>query len=301
MHHKRDHGEYLTGGKVWRLRVEEDAYHPIAPNFVTLATAIASALYNRGYESAPFRGQKAAAPFKLTHHSSFCIHHSPFRRDPATTPLIPFPMMMMKIYTKTGDDGSTSLFGGIRVHKANTRVGAYGSVDEFNATLALARTAISNGNHASQNIPFSDLDAILNTLQNFAFQIGAALASPSRDPDDSAKPSKKSSITQSDIDSIENWIDQHEKSLPQLRTFILPGGSELAARLHHARTVCRRAEREVAALCQLENNAPADQLSLILLNRISDLLFVLARIANARLAIPDVPWHPPSPKTRSDD
>jgi len=211
-------------------------------------------------------------------------------------------MMMMKIYTKTGDDGSTALFGGKRVHKADPRVSAYGSVDEFNATLGLAHAALSSTrnsadnttNHTRQsNSTFTDLEAILNTLQNLAFQIGADLASPV-DPDDSTDSSLLSSITQSDITAIENWIDEHEKSLPQLRSFILPGGSELAARLHHARTVCRRAEREVAALCQLENNTHADQLSLILLNRISDLLFVIARVANARQSIPDIPGRPPS-------
>jgi len=204
-------------------------------------------------------------------------------------------MMMMKIYTRTGDDGSTALFGGKRVHKANPRVNAYGSVDEFNATLGLARAAISSVND-DQTISFTDLDAILNTLQNLAFRIGADLASPSRDPDDSTDSSSpQSSITRSDITSIEKWIDEHEKSLPELRSFILPGGTELAARLHHARTVCRRSEREVAYLCQLEENRiSADRDALILLNRISDLLFVLARVANARQSVPDVPWRPPS-------
>lgn len=183
----------------------------------------------------------------------------------------------MKLYTKRGDDGHTDLIGGARVSKSHLRVGAYGSVDELNATIGLA-------------LADCEIDAInagLITVQCRLFDLGADLATP-----DSTK-APPCRINADHIAELEAQIDAASDQLEPLRHFILPGGTVLSARLHIARTVCRRAEREVVALAEY---AAVDPLATIYLNRLADLLFALARMANAKAGVPDVPWKPDQDK-----
>jgi cob(I)alamin adenosyltransferase len=179
----------------------------------------------------------------------------------------------MKIYTKTGDAGETGLFGGQRVAKDSLRVHAYGSVDECNAALGLARAAA----------PDAGLDAILAELQSQLFVVGADLATPGEN-------ANIPRVGDAEAAQLEGWIDALEAELEPLRQFILPGGTPAAAQLHLARTVCRRAERWTVSLAQEE---PINPGVLVYLNRLSDLLFVLARAANARAGVGDVPWVSP--------
>ena len=183
----------------------------------------------------------------------------------------------MKIYTKTGDDGETGLFGGGRIPKDSLRVAAYGEVDELNAALGLARALD----------PPEFADPLLQSIQRDLFTVGAQLATP--DPDRLHKALSRSgaAIGESDVAALEEAIDGHESRLEPLKNFILPGGAPKAAALHLARTVCRRAERAVVALARAEQISPA---ILRYLNRLSDLLFVLARAANAHAGRPDVKW-----------
>ena len=176
-----------------------------------------------------------------------------------------------RIYTRAGDAGETGLIGGQRVPKDDTRVEAYGAVDELNAQLGLARTIVRD----------RDLEEVFDRLQNRLFDLGAELATP--------KPAQKppSAITAGEVKVLEGIIDLYQETLPPLREFILPVGNGLAAALHVARTVCRRAERRVLTLHHKE---PLNLEILRYLNRLSDLLFVLARVANARSMIPDVTW-----------
>jgi len=175
----------------------------------------------------------------------------------------------VKIYTRTGDAGSTSLFGGARVSKSDARIEAYGTVDELNSFLGLARASW----------PTSEIDAQLAAIQSDLFDIGAHLASPGT--------SRFAGVESARIEALEQSIDAMESELAPLRTFILPGGALPAAHLHVARTVCRRAERLVVAL---NDEAPATQSSLAYLNRLSDFLFVAARFANLRHRAKDVAW-----------
>jgi cob(I)alamin adenosyltransferase len=182
----------------------------------------------------------------------------------------------MKLYTKTGDDGTTGLFGGGRVPKASARVEAYGTVDETNAFLGVARTT---------GLPPA-IDAILAPIQEDLFTLGAELACvPGKEGKLSMTP-----IGEADIARLEHAIDEADGACPPLKSFVLPGGSPQAAALHVARTVCRRAERAVLAL----DDAPARGDVVIYLNRLSDLLFALARWANVLAGIADVPWNPRS-------
>lgn len=167
----------------------------------------------------------------------------------------------MKIYTKTGDKGETSLFGGKRLPKDDLRIEAYGTVDELNSVIGVAR---------SLNPP-KELDTILEEIQNDLFTLGADLATLK-----DAAPSVPR-IQSSDVSRLESHIDLIDPMLEPLRSFILPGGTQLVAALHFARTVCRRAERRVIQLSQREHIG--DQ-PMIFLNRLADLLFVLARYAN---------------------
>jgi cob(I)alamin adenosyltransferase len=180
----------------------------------------------------------------------------------------------LKIYTKTGDDGETGLFGGGRIPKDSLRVTAYGEVDELNAALGLARALDPPG--------FAD-----PLLQRDLFTIGAELATP--DPVKLQKALSRSgaAIGDSDVAALEDAIDSHEARLEPLKNFILPGGTPKAAALHLARTVCRRAERAVVGLARHEQVSPA---IVQYLNRLSDLLFVLARATNAHTGRPDVKW-----------
>lgn len=179
----------------------------------------------------------------------------------------------MKIYTKTGDDGSTGLLGSQRVSKHALRIDAYGTVDELNASIGLIRAT---------NID-TESDAFLAQVQNDLFSVGAALADPS--------PTGQfhRSIRDTHIIRIEQAIDVIEAALPPLTQFILPGGTPAAAQTHQARTVCRRAERLVVGLAQNADEAVAPEL-IVYLNRLSDALFVLARALNHRAGVTDIPW-----------
>lgn len=181
----------------------------------------------------------------------------------------------MKIYTKTGDGGETGLFGGQRVLKSELRVDTYGTVDELNALLGLVISECT----------WEELIDMLESIQSDLFQMGADLATPHQ----SKHEDKIQRLTNTPILRLESWIDELDGQLPELRSFILPGGSQTGATLHLARTVCRRAERKITALSQLEE---VNSIVLIYLNRLSDLLFVMARYANSLDGYPDVIWNP---------
>jgi cob(I)alamin adenosyltransferase len=184
----------------------------------------------------------------------------------------------MKIYTKRGDQGETSLYGNVATSKAAPRVAAYGEVDELNSAIGVARALGTNRGPS----PDGELDAILAGLQSTLFDVGAELATP---PGATSKANPP--LDPSEITLLESIIDRLTLELPPQKHFVLPGGSASAALLHHARTVCRRAERAAVALSKLE---PVSSTVLIYLNRLSDLLFVLARAANLRAGVEDVPW-----------
>lgn len=179
----------------------------------------------------------------------------------------------MKIYTKTGDTGETGLWGGARVRKDAARINSYGNVDELNAVLGIVRAC---------DLP-QGLDAFLERIQSELFVLGSDLATPG----DSARIPR---IEEAYIQQLEAEIDQFEAELAPLKNFILPGGTMAAAQIHLARTVCRRTERNIITLAGLEAINPY---VLPYVNRLSDWLFVLARVANARAGVPDVPWHNP--------
>jgi len=181
----------------------------------------------------------------------------------------------MKIYTKTGDAGETGLFGGGRVPKSHPRVEAYGDVDELNATIGFAR-AIA---------PLARVDDVLLPVQRDLHAIGALLATPNREK--MAKHLEKARIDENRIRELEQAIDAGDDELEPLRAFIIAGGTPKAAALHIARTVCRRAERRVV---QLAHEAEIPQLVIIYLNRLSDLLFTLARVANHRGSVEETTW-----------
>jgi len=181
----------------------------------------------------------------------------------------------MKIYTKTGDAGDTGLFGGGRVPKDHPRVQAYGSVDELNASLGMARAVE----------PMPRIDEVLVGIQRDLFSLGALLATP--DPDKVREHLEKARIGDARIEDLERAIDDGESELEPLRAFILPGGTLKAATLHLARTICRRAERDVIAMSRSD---PLPPVVLMYLNRLSDLLFVLARVATRRAGAAEVTW-----------
>jgi cob(I)alamin adenosyltransferase len=181
-------------------------------------------------------------------------------------------MGCMKIYTKTGDDGTTGLIGGDRVRKSDRRIECYGTVDELNANLGWA-AVVADGDFAKA----------LHQVQNDLFVIGSHLATPDGGKLQSSLPPLEDAI----VHRLEMQIDSAESSLVPLREFILPGGSELAARLHVARTVCRRAER---LLVDFAMDRPIPAMIITYINRLSDWLFVQARASNARAGTRDVPW-----------
>ena len=181
----------------------------------------------------------------------------------------------MKIYTRTGDEGDTGLFGGGRVPKDHPRVAAYGDVDELNAVLGVARSMA----------PGADSDALLEQVQRDLFSIGGYLATP--DPARVAAALAKAELPATRIVEFERAIDAADAELPPLRAFVLPAGTPQAAALHHARTVCRRAERSVVHLAQA-TEVPG--VILVYLNRLSDLLFTLARLTNHRSGVADDTW-----------
>jgi cob(I)alamin adenosyltransferase len=179
----------------------------------------------------------------------------------------------VKIYTKTGDRGETGLFGGARVSKASARVAAYGDVDELNSVLGVALA------HGSDK----EVASLLSTIQSELFDLGAELACTPTKQVDVGVPL----LSDEHVEVLERAIDRFESDLPPLKSFVLPGGVPEAAYLHMARTVCRRAERKLVALATAEG---VRDVVLRYLNRLSDLLFVLARHANHREGRPDVPW-----------
>lgn len=186
----------------------------------------------------------------------------------------------MKIYTKTGDDGQTGLFGGERVFKDDERVEAYGSVDETNAALGVARAAGLS----------PDVDAMLERIQAQLFVLGAELATPA----DHRGRLRLPLLDTADATALEGDIDRLEAGLPALTSFVLPAGTAGASALHLARTVCRRAERRVVAI---QDSAKLRGELVIYLNRLSDLLFVMARRENHAAGVADVAWAPRAPRS----
>src|SRR5262245_60134236 len=183
----------------------------------------------------------------------------------------------MKIYTKTGDDGETGLWGGLRAPKDALRIHTYGTVDECNAALGVARAALQPP--AAQGETAS-LDELLSQIQDALFVVGSDLATP-------GEAARIPRVSASDVEQLEQAIDRLEGELEPLRQFIHPGGTLAAAQLHLARTICRRAERWAVSLAREESINPQ---VIPYLNRLSDFLFVAARVANARAGVPDVPW-----------
>ncbi len=180
----------------------------------------------------------------------------------------------MRIYTKTGDGGETGLLGGRRVRKNAIRVEAYGAVDELNACLGFAAAALAD----------VEPSRLLGDIQRDLFAIGTRLSdlrktAPARE--------EKARLSEEQVSRLERAIDGMESDLPPLRAFILPGGCEAGARLHLARTICRRAERRIAALAEREEVPP---ILLVYMNRLSDLLFVLARSVNHRTGAEEIAW-----------
>jgi cob(I)alamin adenosyltransferase len=184
--------------------------------------------------------------------------------------------MSTRIYTRSGDSGDTGLFGGQRVRKDDVRVEAYGTVDELNALLGVAVSV-------SQD---PDLARLLTHIQHDLFSLGADLATPESAGEKHGR-AVVSRVDDGAATRLEHEIDRLESELAPLNRFILPGGSPLAAQLHLARTVCRRAERRCVRVLDSETVNPN---IVRYLNRLSDLLFVMARAANARAGVQDIPW-----------
>jgi cob(I)alamin adenosyltransferase len=200
-------------------------------------------------------------PVLAAHPTLSTIHY------PLSTPL--------KIYTKTGDHGDTGLFGGGRVPKDHPRVAAYGDVDELNCVLGLVRATA----------PMPRVDDILASIQRDLLALGALLATPN--PDKMREHLAKAKIDDGRIREMEAAIDAADLELAPLRAFIIPGGSPKASLLHVSRTVCRRAERAVVTLQESE---AIPQLAIVYLNRLSDLLFTLARLANHQAGVTEETW-----------
>ena len=173
----------------------------------------------------------------------------------------------MTIYTGRGDEGDTDLHGGTRVRKTDPRIEAYGTVDELNALVGTLRPT-----------GHDDVDDHLGTVQNHLHVIQAELANPA--PDENAPR-----IRSEHVEQLESWIDAADEELAPLRSFVLPGGSEAGAGLHHARAVCRRAERRIVALIDAESDVP--DRPAVYLNRLSDALFTFARLVNGREGVPE--------------
>ena len=189
-------------------------------------------------------------------------------------------MTRAKIYTKTGDGGRTSLVGGTRVSKTDVRLEAYGTLDELNADVGLLRAALDTGGVDGAR---RHLDLRLRRVQHALFNVGSHLACE----DDTIRPHLPT-VTDADVAELESDMDQWESTLPPLRNFILPGGSELAARAHVARTVCRRAERGMQRMAEADLTVESAQM--VFINRLSDWFFLMSRILNADAGVADVLW-----------
>lgn len=179
----------------------------------------------------------------------------------------------MDLYTRHGDDGTTGLFGGDRVSKSDPRIAAIGDLDELNAAIGLAVCAAA-----------PEVREPLLAIQSQLFDLGANLATRDKQPGDHIPP-----LAPAHVQKLESLIDRIDGALPPLRVFILPGGCEAAARLHHARAVCRRAERSIVTLHAAE---PVNTVALQYINRLADLLFAMARRANQIEGVEDIPWRP---------
>ncbi len=186
----------------------------------------------------------------------------------------------MDLYTRRGDDGSIDFFGGERTGKDHPRVEAYGTVDELNAWLGLAVTACDGARPLHGR-----LAAILGEIQSRLFDVGADLATPADTPHRDKVPA----VTADHVTEVERWIDEIDGGNQPMKNFVLPGGTALAARLHVARTVCRRAERRIVVLTRMAVINPE---TVRYVNRLSDLFFAMARRSNADAELPDVPWVP---------
>jgi cob(I)alamin adenosyltransferase len=186
----------------------------------------------------------------------------------------------MRIYTRTGDEGSTGLLGGARVPKDHLRTTAYGDIDELSSCLGFLRCVITDPANAT----------FLEKTQSILMEAGTEMATPP------GQRNVASRITEADVTRIEEEVDRLDGALPSLGNFVIPGGSESASRAHIARCVCRRAERAVVRMLRAE---PSETHVLRYLNRLSDYLFVLARWENRKAGIPDQLWHP-RPKTGLD-
>lgn len=180
----------------------------------------------------------------------------------------------MKIYTKTGDQGETSLFGGQRVWKDDSRIQAYGTIDELNSVIGIAISELKD----------EELINLLRCIQNELFTLGSDLAAPREKQKNELQIER---VNENFWKRLENHIDKFSDEVPELKNFILPGGTKAASFLHKARTVCRRAEREVVALSK---NVEIGQHIVVYLNRLSDLLFVISRVVNHRSGINDILW-----------
>ncbi len=187
----------------------------------------------------------------------------------------------MKLYTRTGDDGTTGLFGGGRVRKDHPRVEAYGNVDELNAAIGFAAASCDGGR------PLHDeFLSLMRVMQSRLFDLGADLATPAGSKHEVRVPR----ISEREVAQAEKWIDMMESFNEPLSSFVLPGGCELAARLHLARTICRRAERSMITL--RDSDETISDAAIKFVNRLSDLLFAMARRANLDANVADVPWKP---------
>lgn len=189
----------------------------------------------------------------------------------------------MKLYTGTGDDGTTGLFGGQRVSKDHPRVEAYGTVDELNAAIGLAAAACDPTVALHKQL----LD-MFAAMQSRLFDLGADLATPPG----SKHEDKIARIEEAEVRVAEQWIDEIDGGNVAMTSFVMPGGSELAARLHLARTICRRAERRMIHVIHAEGRDSIGEATVTYMNRIGDLLFAMARRANRQAGIDDVPWIP---------
>jgi cob(I)alamin adenosyltransferase len=190
------------------------------------------------------------------------------------------PIRITRVYTRTGDRGETALVGGKRVPKDAARIEAYGTVDELNAALGLARAF--NAERLAEGEGHRWLDETLRRLQNELFDLGSELATP-----EDAVYEGMHRIGDTEVRELERLIDQCQKELPPLKSFVLPGGGRIGAALHQARTICRRAEREILRLSRAE---PMAEWPLRYVNRLSDLLFVLSRWVVKRLGEPEFLW-----------
>ncbi len=185
-----------------------------------------------------------------------------------------------RVYTRTGDKGDTALVGGRRVPKDSPRIEAYGAIDELNSILGLAR--VFNAENLKRGKKYRWLDEVLRRLQNELFDLGSELATP-----DDAAYEGMFRVGEKEVTSLERLMDECQKSLAPLKSFVLPGGGRVGGFLHQARTVCRRAERRILALSRVE---PVSEWPLKYVNRLSDLLFVLSRWVGKHLGETEYLW-----------